>query len=72
MRERVERRIKQALDEKANLLILELSCGGGESNAAHDLAVFVSKLNDNRSDPVETIAYVTGRPRYGCFPCFRL
>ncbi|MHB1426830.1 MAG: NfeD family protein [Gemmataceae bacterium] len=63
MRERVKRRVRQALGEKANLLILELSCGGGESEAAHDLAVFVSQLNDNRREPVETIAFVTGRAR---------
>jgi membrane-bound serine protease (ClpP class) len=61
MNERVKRRIRQALGEKANVLILELACGGGASQAAHDLAVFLSELNDQRREPVETIAYVTGR-----------
>ena len=63
MKERVKRRVRQALGQKANLLILELACGGGESEAAHELAVFLTELNDNRRDPVETIAYVTGQAR---------
>lgn len=63
MKERVKRRIRQALGEKANVLVLELACGGGESEAAYDLALFLTELNDNRRDPVETIAFVTGRAR---------
>jgi len=63
MKERVKRRVRQALGEKANVLILELACGGGESEAAYDLANFLTELNDNRREPVETIAYVTGRSR---------
>jgi membrane-bound ClpP family serine protease len=63
MKERVKRRIRQALGEKANVLILELACGGGESEAAFDLALFLTELNDNRREPVETIAYITGRAR---------
>ncbi len=60
MKERVERRVRQALGEKANVLILELACGGGDSTAANELAIFLSELGDNRREPVETIAYVTG------------
>jgi membrane-bound serine protease (ClpP class) len=63
MNERVKRRVRQALGAKANVLILELACGGGDNEAAHDLAVFLSELNDSRREPVETIAYVTGRAR---------
>ncbi len=63
MKERVKRRIRQALGQKANVLILELACGGGESEAAYDLANFLTELNDNRREPVETIAFVTGRAR---------
>jgi membrane-bound ClpP family serine protease len=63
MKERAKRRIRQALGEKANVLILELACGGGETDAAYDLALFLTELNDNRRDPVETIAYVTGPAR---------
>jgi membrane-bound serine protease (ClpP class) len=63
MKERVKRRIRQALGEKTNVLIMELACGGGESSIANDLALFLSGLNDNRREPVETIAYVTNRAR---------
>jgi membrane-bound serine protease (ClpP class) len=63
MKERVKRRIRQALGEKANVLIFELACGGGESEAAYDLANFLTELNDNRREPVETVAFVTGRAR---------
>jgi membrane-bound serine protease (ClpP class) len=61
MKERIKRRIHQALGQKANLLILELSCGGGDNVAARDLAEFLTELNTGRSEPVETIAYVTGQ-----------
>jgi membrane-bound serine protease (ClpP class) len=61
LKERVKRRVRQALGDKANVLILELACGGGDSGAAYDLAVFLSELNDKSREPVETIAYVTGR-----------
>jgi membrane-bound ClpP family serine protease len=60
IKEKVKRRVRKALGQKANLLILELACGDGESQAAHELAVFLAELNDHRREPVETIAYVTG------------
>lgn len=63
MAERVKRRVRQVLGQKANVLILELACGGGESEAAYELALFLTQLNDNRRQPVETIAYVTGQAR---------
>jgi membrane-bound serine protease (ClpP class) len=63
MKERLKRRIRQALGQKANVFILELACGGGESEAAYELAVFLTELNDNRREPVETIAYVTDQAR---------
>ncbi len=59
LKEKVKRRIRKALGQKANLLILELACGDGESQAAHELAVFLTEINDNRREPVETVAYVT-------------
>jgi membrane-bound serine protease (ClpP class) len=63
MNERVKRRFREALGQRVNVLIMELDCGGGESQAANDLALFLSALNDNRREPVETIAYVTNRSR---------
>jgi membrane-bound serine protease (ClpP class) len=59
LKEKVKRRVRKALGLKANVLILELACGDGESQAAHELAVFLSEINDSRREPVETIAYVT-------------
>ena len=32
-------------------------------SGAHELAVYLTELNDNRREPVETIAYVTNRAR---------
>ena len=63
LKEKVKRRVRKALGQKANLLILELACGGGESQAAHELALFLTELNDARREPVQTIAYVTGAAR---------
>jgi membrane-bound serine protease (ClpP class) len=63
MKERVKRRISHVLGQKANLLLLELACGGGDSQAAHELAGFLTGLNDHRQTPVETIAYVTREAR---------
>jgi membrane-bound ClpP family serine protease len=63
MKERTQRRIGQALERKANLLILELACGGGDSQTAYELADYLTKLNDNRREPVDTVAYVTSEAR---------
>jgi membrane-bound ClpP family serine protease len=60
--EDVERRIRQAVGDKANVLVLQLECGGGDDQAAFDLADFLAKLNDARPDrPVQTVAYVTDK-----------
>jgi membrane-bound serine protease (ClpP class) len=62
MKEKVQRRVRRALGQKANLLIFQLACGDGESQAAHELGLFLAGLNDNRPDrPVETIAFVTNQ-----------
>lgn len=63
MKERVQRHIKRALGQKANVLILKLECGDGDSSKAHELALFLAHLNDDRPNPVETIAYVTEQAR---------
>ncbi len=64
LKEKVQRRVRRALGHKANLLIFQLACGDGESQAAHDLALFLAGLNDNRPDrPVETVAFVTNQAR---------
>jgi membrane-bound serine protease (ClpP class) len=63
LRDKVERRVKKALAQKANLLIFELACFDGDSQTANDLGVFLAGINDSRREPVETIAYITGRAR---------
>ena len=59
LREKTERRIHRALGGKANVLILQLECHGGDGEAARRLAQFILDLNKERNDPVHTIAYVT-------------
>lgn len=62
LREKTQRRIRQALGQKANLLILQLECGDGESQSAYELALYLTDLNKDRTEnPVETIAYVTNK-----------
>jgi membrane-bound ClpP family serine protease len=62
LREKTQRRIRQALSQKANLLILQLECGDGESQSAYELALFLTDLNKDRTEnPIETIAFVTNK-----------
>jgi membrane-bound ClpP family serine protease len=62
MQEKVQRRIRRALGNKANLLIVQLACGDGDANIAHELGLYLATLNDNRQDnPVETVAWVTSQ-----------
>jgi membrane-bound ClpP family serine protease len=59
LREKTERRIRRAVGAKANLLILQLKCHGGDGSSARQLAQFILDLNKTGSEPVYTIAYVT-------------
>jgi membrane-bound serine protease (ClpP class) len=64
LKEKVQRRVRRALGQKANVLIFQLACSNGESQAAHELGLFLAGLNDNRPDrPIETIAFVTNQAR---------
>jgi membrane-bound serine protease (ClpP class) len=64
LRDKTERRIKRALGQKANLIILQLECGDGATEAAHELALYLLGLKDEHRDlPVQTVAYVTERAR---------
>jgi membrane-bound ClpP family serine protease len=58
LKEDVERRLDRALGEKANVIILQLECGGGDDQTAYDLAQFIAGLKDRADRPVKTIAYV--------------
>lgn len=53
--EQTQRRVRQARRAGANLLIFELSCGGGRLDKAHELGVYFAQLG------IETVAYVTTR-----------
>ena len=60
LRERTERRIRRAVEGgKANVLILQLECHGGDYGEAQRLGQFLLDLNKDRKDRVRTIAYVT-------------
>jgi membrane-bound ClpP family serine protease len=60
LRETVERQVKRALDDRANLLIFNLACADKDPEAAYDLGRYLASLNDNRQGPhVLTVAFVT-------------
>jgi membrane-bound ClpP family serine protease len=65
MRETLERRIKKgAVAKGANFVILQLECGGGETDVAREIADFLRGLMDDQNEnPVVTVAYVTDRAR---------
>ena len=58
-------RIRRALREGANVLLIELLCGGGELDRAHELGRYLAEINEQRAGgpPVETVAFVTARAR---------
>jgi membrane-bound ClpP family serine protease len=62
VREALERRIRQAIgQDRANVIILELDCGGGDTESAQYLANFLRERTDEDGQgrfPVVTIAYV--------------
>jgi membrane-bound serine protease (ClpP class) len=63
LQEKVRRRVRAALGQKANLLIFQLDCGDGDWEAAAELGRYLASLNDNREQPIRTLAFVTNRAR---------
>ncbi len=63
LRERTDRRINRAVGGKANVLVLQLACHGGDGGEAQRLAQFLLDLNKKRDEPIHTIAYVTPQAR---------
>src|SRR5205823_5079579 len=62
LKETLERGIRTAIGNHANLIFLELHCGGGDTQAALDLARFLSGLMDYEGQaPVLTVAYIPER-----------
>jgi membrane-bound ClpP family serine protease len=57
--ETLRRRIRRAIGQHANLIILQLDCGGGDTQVAVDLAKDLRELKDDRHElPVMTVAYI--------------
>jgi membrane-bound ClpP family serine protease len=57
--ETIRRRIKRVVGQGANLIILQLECGGGDTNVAQVLAEYLRDLKDDRGElPVMTVAYI--------------
>lgn len=56
-REKMERRLRYARDQKATVLIVELACGDGDAKAAHHVAMQLVELSA-LDEPIFTIAYV--------------
>jgi membrane-bound ClpP family serine protease len=64
LKETMERRIPQVIARGANLIIVQLECHGGETEAARDLAEFLRTRKDDRGEhSVMTVAYVTERAK---------
>jgi membrane-bound ClpP family serine protease len=55
--ETLERRIRRALGQNANLIILQISCAGGDTQDARAFAEFLRGLSKD-DPPVMTIAYI--------------
>jgi membrane-bound ClpP family serine protease len=57
-KESLLRTVKDVIRQKATILFLQIECGGGDLNAARDLAVEMQKLQDGSLPPDETIKIV--------------
>jgi membrane-bound ClpP family serine protease len=57
--ETLKRQVGRAINQKANLLILQLECGGGDTLVARDLAAWLSERKDDKGEyAVMTAAYI--------------
>src|SRR5262249_32721683 len=65
LRETLERRMRRAIGSRhVNFFLLQLECGGGDTQVARDLAAFIPRLRyDTGKDPVMTVAYITDQAR---------
>lgn len=60
--ETLRRRIRKAIAQKINFIILQLECQGGDTQVARDLADYLRDLKDDEGDlPVMTVAYIPER-----------
>jgi membrane-bound ClpP family serine protease len=57
--ETLKRQVGRAVGQKANLIVLQLECGGGDTLVARDLANWLRDRKDDRGEyPVMTVAYI--------------
>lgn len=65
MAESVTRRMRRAIaNQGVNVFVLQLECGGGDTQIARELADFLRTLKDDGgNDPVMTIAYLAEESR---------
>jgi membrane-bound ClpP family serine protease len=57
--ESLKRQVGRAIGHKANLIILQLECGGGDTLVARDLAAWLRERKDDKGEyPVMTVAYI--------------
>ena len=58
--ESLKRQVGRAINQKANLIILDLDCSGGEVLAASDLARWLRERKDDVGEyPIMTVAYIS-------------
>jgi len=64
LKETLKRRVRRAIHQGANFVILQLECGGGDTGTARELADWLrSCRDDDGTYPVMTVAYITERAR---------
>jgi membrane-bound ClpP family serine protease len=57
--ESLKRQVGRAVGQKANFLILQLECGGGDTLVARDLAAWLRERKDDKGEyPIMTVAYI--------------
>jgi len=60
--ETLQRRIRQAISRRTNFILLQLECGGGDTEPAWHLAEFLRELKDDKGEfTVMTVAYIPER-----------
>lgn len=60
--ETLRRKVRRMIGQRANLIILQLECGGGDTQVARDLADFLRTLKDDKGEqPVMTVAFIPER-----------
>lgn len=64
LEETLKRRLRRAVAQRANFIILQLECGGGDPDVAGSLGEYLRDLKDTTGQhPVMTVAYVTEQAR---------